>query len=132
MAILQITKENFDAINAMTDKHRHLCLTGDKYIIRPFKDWYEFLKEGDSLRHAVAYYAINRYRIGRDYLFVMRKADDPDTPYITLEFDPDGELTLAKMLHNKNVDDASAASFIVEFRKKVLMPYIIEQKKSTT
>lgn len=132
MAILQITKENFDAVNAMTEKHKHLSLEGDEYIIRAFKDWYEFLKEGDRLHHAVAYYAINRYMIGHDYLFVMRKKDEPDTPYITLEFDRNGELTLAKMLHNKNVDDDGEVSFINKFRKKVLMPHIIEQKKSTT
>lgn len=132
MALLQITKENFDAVNAMTEKHKHLSLVGEKYIIQPFKDWYDFLKEGDQLRHAVAYYAINRYKNGYDYLFVMRKADSPDTPYITLEFNRDGDLTLAKKLHNVSVSDEEELAFINEFRKKVLMPYIIEQKKSTT
>lgn len=132
MELMQITQADFDAVNAMTEKHKALVLAGDNYIIRPFKDWYDFLKEGRELRHAVQYYALHRYRIGHDYLFVMRRADIPDTPFITLEFDTNGNLTLAKKLHNESVKDESELAFIHEFRKKVLMPYIIEQKKGTT
>ena len=129
MSLIQITKDEFNAVNMMAEKHKHLSLEGEKYIIRPFKDWYEFMKEGDALRHAVAYYAINRYRIGHDFLFVMRKKDAPNTPYITLEFDRNGELTLAKMLHNKSVVDEIEIAFIHEFREKVLTPYITGESK---
>lgn len=129
---MKISKAEFDAVNAMTEKHRHLSLNGDKYIIRPFKDWYDFLKEGDKLRHAVHYYAIHQYIGCEDYLFAMRDANDPETPFITLEFDLDGKLRQARKLNNAIAKEEDELAFINRFRKEVLMPYIIEQKKDTT
>lgn len=129
---MRIHKDEFNAVNAVAEKHKNLSLTGEKYLIRPFKDWYDFLKEGSELHHAVHYYAINQYRRGEDYLFAMRKAEEPDTPFITLEFDLDGNLKQARKLHNALAKEEDELAFINEFRKKVLMPYVIEQKKSTT
>jgi len=129
---MKISKAEFDTVNAMTEKHKGLSLNGEKYIIRPFKDWYDFLKEGDALRHAVHYYAIHQYKDGEDYLFVMRKADDPETPFITLEFNLDGKLIQARKLHNEIAKGEDELAFINEFRRKVLMPYVIEQKKNKT
>lgn len=129
---MKISKEEFDAVNAMTDKHKHLSLTGEKYIIRPFKDWNDFLQEACELHHAVHYYAITRYKKGEDYLFVMRKASEPDTPFMTLEFDLDGKLSQARKLNNVIAKEEDELTFINRFRKEVLMAYIIEQKKSTT
>ena len=129
---MRIYKDEFNAVNAMAEKHKDLSLSGDKYLIRPFKDWYDFLKEGSELHHAVHYYAINQYRRGEDYLFAMRKTDEPDAPFITLEFDLDGNLKQARKLNNALAKEEDELAFVNEFRKKVLMPYIIEQKKSTT
>lgn len=129
---MKISKSEFDAVNAMAESHKHLFLNGEKYIIRSFKDWYDFLKEGSALRHAVHYYAIHQYIGGEDYLFAMRKADEPDTPFITLEFDPEGKLRQSRKLNNLPAKEEDEVEFINEFCKKVLMPHIIEQKKSTT
>lgn len=129
---MKISKDEFNAVNAMTEKHKGLCLNGEKYIICPFKDWYDFLNEGKELRHAVHYYAIHQYIGGEDYLFAMRKTDDFDTPFITLEFNLDGKLIQARKLHNELAKDEDELAFINEFRKKVLMPYVIEQKKDKT
>lgn len=124
--IMQICKEDFDAINAAAYEHRELLLKGDKFIIRPFKDWFEILKESREQKHAVAAFAKNRYGIGLDYLFAMRKTDDPETPYITLEFLRDGRLSQCRKQHCKPVTDADELAFVEEFRTKILLPYIKE------
>lgn len=124
--IMQICKEDFDAINAAAYEHRELLLKDDKFIIRPFKDWFDILKESREQKHAVAAFAKNRYGIGLDYLFAMRKTDDPETPYITLEFLRDGRLSQCRKQHCKPVTDADELAFVEEFRTKILLPYIKE------
>ena len=124
--IMQICKEDFDTINAAAYEHRELLLKGDKFIIRPFKDWFDILKESREQKHAVAAFAKNSYGIGLDYLFAMRKTDDPETPYITLEFLRDGRLSQCRKQHCKPVTDADELAFVEEFRTKMLLPYIKE------
>lgn len=129
---MEISKEKMETINKMCDEHKDLSLIGEKYIIRPFKDWYDFLNEGTELCHAVHYYAVDKYSKGVDFLFTMRKADTPDMPYITLEFDMGGNLLLAKKQYNMRVDGEYELEFIEKFRREILMPYVIEQQKSKT
>lgn len=129
---MKISKAEFDAVNAMAESHKHLFLNGEKYIIRPFKDWNDFLNEASELHHAVHYYAIYQYIGSKDYLFAMRKTGEPDTPFITLEFDSDGKLKQARKLHNLPAKEDDEAAFINEFQRKVLMAHIIEQKKNKT
>lgn len=122
--IIEICKEEFDAVNTAANEHRELILAGEKFTIRPFKDWFDILKEGREQKHAVAAYAKTRYCIGMDYLFAMRKAEDPDTPYITLEFFRDGRLSQCRKQYCKPVTDADELAFIEEFRTQILLPYI--------
>ena len=128
--IMQISKQDFDAINATTEKHRELFLKGDKFIIRPFKDWFDILKEGREQKHAVAAYAKDRYCVGHDFLFAMRKADDPETPYITLEFFHSGRLSQCCKQQCKPVTDTDELAFVEEFRTKILLPYIKSKEET--
>lgn len=128
--IMQICKEDFDAINTAAYEHRELTLNGDKFIIRPFKDWFDILKESREQKHAVAVIAKNRYGIGLDYLFAMRKAEDPETPYITLEFLCDGRLSQCRKQHCKPVTEADELAFVEEFRTKILLPYINSKEET--
>lgn len=121
---VKIKEEEFIAINATAEKHKNLFLAGDKYIIRPFKGWLDLLKEGGELHHAVAACAKYLYGTGMDYLFAMRKADEPEKPYITLEFFQDGRFSKGRMLNNHPVKDAEELAFIEEFRTRILLPYI--------
>ena len=128
--IMQICKEDFDAINTAAYEHKELTLNGDKFIIRPFKDWFDILKESREQKHAVAAFAKNRYGIGLDYLFAMRKAEAPETPYITLEFLCDGRLSQCRKQHCKPVADSDELAFVEEFRTKILLPYIKSKEKT--
>mgnify|MGYP000694850188 CR=1 FL=1 len=77
-------------VDELTKAHQNLGLEGENYLIRPFQDMAEIEREGELLHHAIAYYAIDRYAKGKDYLFAMRKASEPDTPFISLEFSSAG------------------------------------------
>lgn len=109
-------------------QHQNLVLKNAEYIIRPFRDWPEIEKEGRDLQHAIAYYATGCYAHGGDYLFVMRKAGELETPYISLEFSTEGELLLAKKIYNRPVEEESELAFIEQFRTRVLLPFILKGK----
>ena len=92
-------------VDELTKAHQNLRLEGENYLIRPFQDMAEIEREGELLHHAIAYYAIDRYAKGKDYLFAMRKVSEPDTPFISLEFSSGGKLEeapTAKSLTGKN------------------------------
>ena len=127
-----INNNRLEAVNAMAKKHKNLSLEGDKYIIRPFKDWEDFLNEGKTLNHAVHYYALNQYAKGTDYLFAMRRKDAPEMPFITLEFDTDGILKQARKLNNFLVKEKEEYDFIECFRKLILVVFIATQLKESS
>ena len=107
-------------------EHKDLRLQDEKYIIRAFRDFAEFEKEGSELRHAIAYYALGKYAHGDDYLFAMRRADDPETPFISLEFDTEGQFVMAKKLNNFNAEEPDELAFIERFRREVLFRIIVK------
>ena len=62
--------------------------TDGAYLIRPPKDFQEFIDEGVSLLHCVC---TNQYYIkhveGSNLIFFVRKNDNPDEPFCTVEYD---------------------------------------------
>lgn len=132
--VINVSEDEKRAIKAMAESHKDLCFIGEKFLIRPFKDWDEFLKEGTDLCHAIHYYANNQYRKGEDYLFTMRNVNEPDIPFASLEFGLDGSLLQACKLHNAPARKKEERAAIEAFRTKVLMPYVRERwiEKHTT
>ena len=117
------------AVNTMCEKHRDITFMGDSYLIRPFKDWSEFLNESTALHHEVYQWAAYKHFKGGDYLFVMRKVSEPETPYITLEFDLDGQLRLARKDRCTLVNNPDEEAFIQYFQDEVLIPYVNNKQK---
>ena len=54
------------------------------FLVRPALDSRELIKEGEALNHCVGNYA-RRYATGEVDIFVLRRTDDPDTPFFTME-----------------------------------------------
>ena len=54
------------------------------FLLRPAADSKELIKEGEALDHCVGNYA-KRYATGEVDIFVLRKAEAPDTPFFTME-----------------------------------------------
>ncbi len=122
-------KEIISAVNEILQSHQDLRLENKDFVIRAFKNHGEIKKEGEVLRHAVIYYANRKLTKGMDYLFTMRLSKQKRTPYITLEFDPKGNLLLAKKLNNLPVTVKEELNFIEKFRRQVLVPFINSQGK---
>lgn len=95
-------------VDELTKAHQNLGLEGENYLIRPFQDMAEIEREGELLHHAIAYYAIDRYAKGKDYLFAMAESSEPDTPFISWSFPLAGNwrklerIATAKSLTGKN------------------------------
>ena len=62
----------------------------DEYIIRPLRSKEEFADEGIKNHNCVASYA-DRAKEGKTKIFVLRRADKPNTSYVTIELSPDNK-----------------------------------------
>lgn len=71
--------------------------TGNLFI-RPATDSLELINEGNALKHCVGSYAKN-YADGKTSLFVIRKVDEPEIPFFTLEV-KDGRVSQVYGLKN--------------------------------
>ena len=116
-------------IDELAKAHQNLRLEGENYLIRPFQNMAEIEREGELLHHAIAYYAIDRYTKGKDYLFTMRKVSEPDTPFISLEFSSGGKLEEARKNYNRKVTDREELEFIQRFHEELLWPFISQSKE---
>lgn len=61
------------------------CFESDGLSIHPAHTEQEMIIEGKILDHCVGSYA-NRHANGQTTIFFIRRADDPETPYFTLEY----------------------------------------------
>lgn len=121
---LSINHKEFSAFNKRADEHRDIALNGESYIIRPFRDWYDILKEFRVMRHDIVRIAKTRYAKGNGFLFAMRMSEYPETPYISIEFDNNGKLLSIRKKDCNPVTDADERDFAERFRQEVLLPYI--------
>ena len=63
-----------------------LSFQRDGLLIRPCTDEAELIQEGKSLHHCVASYAKD-HASGKTAILFIRKVEEPDKPFFTLEFD---------------------------------------------
>jgi hypothetical protein len=71
-------------------------------LIRPIRDEEELSWEGQKLNHCVGSYASTHVK-GEKPLFVIRRADDPETPWFTLQLNVK-DLTVAQNRGKSNCD----------------------------
>lgn len=102
-------------------------MQNEEYIIKPFKDWYDILEEGRLMRHDIVRMARDIYTKGEDYLFAMRKTSNPDTPYISLEFNKEGMLMCIRKKDCAPVRDEKEIEFAKRFGEEILKPYILNK-----
>lgn len=103
------------------------CLVLQKYrfeasgfILRPAASSQELIDEGKALHHCVGTYAKN-YADGRTNLFVIRRAEEPDKPFYTLEiYGTSNAITQCRGLRNCSPTDEVKA-FLDLFRQEKLL-----------
>ena len=65
--------------------YRYSCKT-EKYLIRPARSAAEIVREGRVLHHCVGSDSyLSRHNNGKSYILFLRKLDNPEEPYITIE-----------------------------------------------
>lgn len=75
----------------------------DGLIIRPVRRWRELMYEGMKLSHCVGSYA-ERVKTGQTHIFFIRKVEEPDTPYYTLNLTPEGDFVQCHGFKNDRYD----------------------------
>lgn len=94
------------------------------FLLRPAMDQKELIEEGKALQHCVGTYA-KQYARGDTDLFVIRKVNDPETPFYTMEV-KNGSIAqcrgLKNCLPNEKVQafvDAFTAAKLAKKQKKI-------------
>ncbi len=100
-------------ISARAKKLESMSFESVELLIRPCRTHGELIKEGLLLNHCVAGYAKD-VASGKTNIFFIRKKDEPDTPYYTLEW-CDG-----KIIQDHGYDNRLQTKEIKEFEQKWL------------
>ncbi len=88
----------------------------NKYIIKACEKLEELTKEGMQLHHCVGSYK-NSVSQGKEYILFLRKVEEPDTPFYTIDITPDKNV---KQIHgscNCNMTE-EIKPFIYEWAEK--------------
>lgn len=80
-----------DIWDRIAEKLSPLCWEDGGLMIRPVASRKELVREGDMLEHCVASYA-DQIKRENSYILLIRRTDDPETPYFTLNLSPDGRI----------------------------------------
>ena len=115
------------AFEKKCNEYKEVSIASDRYLIRFPNDLADLIMEGSTMHHCVASYA-DRVIDGTSIIFFMRKAADPETPYITIEFDRTGKLVQARKRCNAAIGNTEESEFIRQFQKDVLTPVIRSKK----
>ena len=94
----QENKEKRKAFARSVKKLEKLCMERNGFLIRPAASAKELIEEGKYLHHCVGGYA-DRMASGVLAIMLIRRADDPDTPFYTLEW-KDKKVVQCKTMRN--------------------------------
>ena len=115
------------AFEKKCNEYKEVSVASERYLIRFPNDLADLIMEGSTMHHCVASYA-DRVIDGTSIIFFMRKVADPETPYITMEFDRTGKLVQARKRCNAAIGNTEESEFIRQFQKDVLTPMIRSKK----
>ena len=92
-----------------------LCYTDEEtgLLIRPCQSQLEMIKEGKILHHCVGGYA-KRHAAGGTSILFIRKVDEPDKPYYTLEYQG------GKVVQNRGLKNCARTETVKLFEEKWL------------
>ncbi|MDR3561238.1 MAG: PcfJ domain-containing protein [Negativicutes bacterium] len=98
-------------------KLQHYCFEDSGLLIRPAASTKELIDEGKALEHCVGTYA-QSYAEGRSIILFIRKVDDPQKPYFTMEIRND---QVSQCRGKKNCDmDKTVKAFVETFKAQRL------------
>lgn len=86
----------------------------DKYSIIVPKSISDLDIEGNALHHCVGTYK-DIVSKGKEIILFLRKNNDPETPYYTIDLDPEGFIRQIHTKYNENIKDDKNSKEIQEF-----------------
>lgn len=106
-------EEGFAAVRQRMDR---LSFEKDGLIIRICQDQNALIREGKFLHHCVANYA-KTHSEGKHVIFFIRRAENPDLPWFTLEYDT----ATGTVLQNRGKYNCSETREVIAFKKAWLV-----------
>lgn len=105
-------KEKFERFNSniLPFLQKIFSFSDDEYIVRPFENILEIINEGQIQNICVggSFYT-EKYLAGKTYLFCLREAKQPDTPYCTIEVGTNGRLIQSRIKNNGSPSEGAKA-----------------------
>lgn len=84
--------------------------SGELIVIQP-KEIQDIIEEGRTLHHCVGGYA-NRHAAGELTIMFLRKKDEPDTPYYTIEVSNELKIVQCRGYRNNNAGNKKTQDII--------------------
>lgn len=112
-------QELSDKISNLSTKFEKYVFEDDDFLVTYPKNVKDLIEEGTQLCHCVATYAIP-IATEMTNVFFIRKKDEPNVPFVTLEMDNDENIIQIKGKYDLDVSDQDVLNFIKKWTKKVL------------
>lgn len=96
------------------EQRRQLEFEGDSLFIRQPESFEEIVAEGNSLSHCVGGYA-ERHALGKLHIMFIRKKDEPEKPYYTMEVSISGKIIQVR--GDRNCAPTEEVSDLIEMYK---------------
>lgn len=99
--------------------------TDEEYTVIAPQNIFEIIKEGRMLHHCVGndgagerYY--DRIERRESFILFLRRTDEPNDPYYTLEIEPDGTVRQKRTLFDRQYEDIEQATeFLIKWQKVI-------------
>lgn len=91
----------------------------DKYLIWPLESYADFSREGRHNKNCVLSY-YDRAVAGESYIFVLRKVEDPETSYITVELSRDKKRLVQCYGTGNSLPDKEAREWANDWLEKIV------------
>lgn len=123
-AVKQAVKEKREIAVLAKELDKKYSYEADGLLIRALASRAEVKAEGEALEHCVGGYT-DLYAKGSTYLFCVRRTEDPDKPYYTLELSPSkGTITQYRGYRNDSkrngVPDGEVTAFVNKWMTHVV------------
>lgn len=131
---LEETEERYENIKKRyRSLRKEYCYEDATYLIRPARSAEEIVMEGRLLHHCVGGNGyLSRHNEGKSYILMMRFRKEPETPYITVEINPEQkEIVQWYGERDTKPDEENIQSWLDNYLKKLKSGTLQEETGET-
>jgi hypothetical protein len=118
----QEKNKQFPKIETSYEKlNRTMAWKKGTFLIRPAKNAGDIIHEGTTLHHCVGASDtyMSRHNEGKSYIFMLRKVEDPETPYATIEISKEKKILQWYQAYDKRPDENIIQPFLDSWLRKM-------------